>query len=80
MRVGGATDAGAAGQRLPRSVVLLGWVSFFADVSSEMVYPLIPLFVVGVLGALAAFGVGAVAAVLAVMLVPVLRPRRVGTR
>lgn len=37
--------------RLPRAVVLLGWVSFFADVSSEMVYPLIPLFVVGVLGA-----------------------------
>lgn len=35
---------------LPRAVVLLGWVSFFADVSSEMVYPLIPLFVVGVLG------------------------------
>lgn len=40
------------GQRgLPRAVVLLGWVSFFADVSSEMIYPLIPLFVVGVLGA-----------------------------
>lgn len=38
-------------QRLPRDVLLLGWVSFFADVSSEMIYPLIPLFVVGVLGA-----------------------------
>lgn len=36
---------------LPRTVVLLGWVSFLADVSSEMAYPLIPLFVVGVLGA-----------------------------
>ncbi|TWT42196.1 major facilitator superfamily transporter [Phycisphaerae bacterium RAS1] len=36
--------------RLPRTVILLGWVSFFADVSSEMVYSLIPLFVVGVLG------------------------------
>ncbi|MBL8746006.1 MAG: MFS transporter [Phycisphaerae bacterium] len=36
---------------LPRSVILLGWVSFFADVSGEMIYPLIPLFVVGVLGA-----------------------------
>ena len=35
---------------LPRSVWLLSWVSFFADVSSEMVYPLLPLFVVGVLG------------------------------
>ncbi len=40
-----------APKRLPRSVVLLGWVSFLADVSSEMVYPLIPMFVVGVLGA-----------------------------
>lgn len=35
---------------LPRSVWLLSWVSFFADVSSEMVYPLLPLFLVGVLG------------------------------
>lgn len=38
-------------ERLPRAVVLLGWVSFLADISSEMVYPLIPMFVVGVLGA-----------------------------
>lgn len=30
-------------------MILLGWVSFFADVSSEMVYPLIPMLVVGVL-------------------------------
>ncbi|MFN7020021.1 MAG: MFS transporter [Phycisphaerales bacterium] len=30
---------------------LLSWVSFFADVSSEMIYPLLPLFLVGVLGA-----------------------------
>jgi len=37
--------------RLPRQVWLLGGVSFFADVSSEMIYPLIPLFVVAVLGA-----------------------------
>jgi len=36
---------------LPRTVILLGWVSFLADVSGEMIYPLIPLFVVGVLGA-----------------------------
>ncbi|HVZ92920.1 MAG TPA: hypothetical protein VG797_00265, partial [Phycisphaerales bacterium] len=40
--------------RLPGSVILLSWVSFFADVSGEMVFPLIPLFVVGVLGASAA--------------------------
>jgi len=41
----------AAAARLPRAVVLLSWVSFFADVSSEMMYPLMPLFIVGVLGA-----------------------------
>ncbi len=35
---------------LPSSVWLLSWVSFFADVSSEMIYPLFPLFLVGVLG------------------------------
>lgn len=35
---------------LPRAVWLLSWVSFFADVSGEMIYPLIPLFIVGVLG------------------------------
>lgn len=35
---------------LPRSVWILSLVSFFADVSSEMVYPLLPLFLVSVLG------------------------------
>jgi MFS family permease len=35
---------------LPRAVWVLSWVSFFADVSGEMVYPLLPLFLVGVLG------------------------------
>ena len=35
---------------LPRAVWLLSWVSFFADVSSEMVYPLLPLYLIGVLG------------------------------
>ncbi len=35
---------------LPRPVWLLSLVSFFADVSSEMVYPLLPLFMIGVLG------------------------------
>lgn len=38
-------------RELPRTVWLLGAVSFFADVSSEMIYPLLPLFVVVVLGA-----------------------------
>ena len=35
---------------LPRTVWVLSFVSFFADVSSEMVYPLLPLFLVGALG------------------------------
>lgn len=42
-------DAANASQ-LPRPVWILSWVSFFADVSSEMVYPLLPLFMIGVLG------------------------------
>lgn len=37
--------------RLPRNVILLGVVSFFADVSSEMAYPFIPIFLTSVLGA-----------------------------
>lgn len=40
-------------RRLPRTVWLLGGVSFFADVSGEMIYPLLPLFIVVVLGATA---------------------------
>lgn len=34
-----------------RNVVALGWVSFFTDLASEMLYPIIPLFLVGTLGA-----------------------------
>jgi len=37
--------------RLPRTVIALGLVSFFTDLSSEMIYPLLPVFLVGVLGA-----------------------------
>jgi MFS family permease len=36
---------------LSRPVWLLGWVSFFTDMASEMVYPLLPLFLTQVLGA-----------------------------
>lgn len=36
---------------LSPNVLLLGWVSFFGDVSSEMLYPLIPLYLTTVLGA-----------------------------
>lgn len=55
---------------LPRTVILLGWVSFFADVSSEMIYPLLPLFIVAALGASATslgWIEGVAAAVVAVM-------------
>lgn len=36
---------------LSRPVWLLGWVSFFTDTASEMVYPLLPMFLTRVLGA-----------------------------
>src|SRR5262245_22999235 len=36
---------------LSRPVWLLGWVSFFTDMASETVYPLLPLFLTQVLGA-----------------------------
>lgn len=39
------------GSRIPRGVLLLGWVSLLADVSSEMAYPLVPLLLTGPLGA-----------------------------
>ena len=35
---------------LPRPVWLLGWVSFFTDTASEIVYPLLPLYLTRVLG------------------------------
>jgi len=45
-------DPGARPPRaLGRNVIALSAVSFFTDVSSEMIYPLIPLFLTGVLGA-----------------------------
>jgi MFS family permease len=36
---------------LSRNVIALGWVSFFTDLASEMLYPVIPLFLTGTLGA-----------------------------
>ena len=41
--------------RLPVTVLLLGVTSFFADVGSEMIFPLLPVFMVGSLGATPAF-------------------------
>ncbi len=43
-----------AGGGLPRGVWMLGFVSLFMDVSSEMIHAVLPLFVVGTLGASAA--------------------------
>ena len=40
---------------LPRNVLILGMVSLLTDVSSEMIYPLLPLFLTVVLGAGPAF-------------------------
>ncbi len=37
--------------RIPPVAWLLGWVSFFTDTASEIVYPLLPVFLTGVLGA-----------------------------
>ena len=36
---------------LARNVIVLGLVSFFSDLSTEMITPVLPLFLVGVLGA-----------------------------
>ncbi len=45
------TATGTKRQGLSHTIKMLGWVSFFADVSSEMVYPLNPVFITQVLGA-----------------------------
>jgi len=37
--------------KLPHTVIVLGFVSFFTDLSSEMIYPLLPVFLSGILGA-----------------------------
>src|SRR5512137_2662856 len=37
--------------KLNRNVIVLGWVSLFTDISSEMLYPIIPIFLTSVLGA-----------------------------
>ncbi|HQR47359.1 MAG TPA: MFS transporter, partial [Thermoanaerobaculia bacterium] len=40
-----------APERLPPTVVRLGWVSFLTDVSSEMIVPLLPAFLATLPGA-----------------------------
>ena len=41
----------AAIRTVPRSVVALGFVSLFMDISSEIVHSLLPVFLIAVLGA-----------------------------
>ncbi len=36
-------------QKVPKNVFILGLVSFFNDVASEMVYPIVPIFLISVL-------------------------------
>lgn len=45
----------ASRRKLPATVWALGWVSFFTDVSTEIVYPLLPVFLTTTLGASMAF-------------------------
>lgn len=53
------TDGPGSPRRLGRNVYALAAVSFFTDVSSEMIYPLLPVFLTTVLGASAGF-IGAI--------------------
>jgi MFS family permease len=46
-----APDLGHMRNQISRNVWVTGWVSFFMDISSEMVYPLVPLFLSSSLGA-----------------------------
>jgi len=46
-----AAPARSSLRQLPRSVWVLGLVSLFMDLSSEMIHALLPLYLVGVLGA-----------------------------
>jgi MFS family permease len=38
-------------KKIPKNVVVLGLVSFFNDIASEMIYPIVPIFLTSVLGA-----------------------------
>ena len=37
-------------KKFPRPVILLGFVSLFTDIASEMLYPITPIFLTAVLG------------------------------
>lgn len=53
--VASAPQAPQPSRRLGRNVIALGATSFFTDVASEMMYPLLPVFLATVLGASASF-------------------------
>ncbi len=38
-------------KKLPKNIIVLGFVSLFTDISSEMLYPIVPIFLTSVLGA-----------------------------
>jgi MFS family permease len=44
-------SGGAPQTRLSRSAILIGFVSLFSDISTEMVYPILPMFITQVLHA-----------------------------
>lgn len=44
-------DKGKGKLKIPKNVLILGLVSFFNDIASEMIYPLVPIFLTSVLGA-----------------------------
>lgn len=46
-------------RKLPKNVIALGWVSFLADIASEMVFPILPAFIASTLKA-GTVGVGLV--------------------
>lgn len=48
---GAVAEMGRTKEGLSPTVIRLGWVSFLADVSSEMLYPIVPIFLTSVLGA-----------------------------
>ena len=37
-------------KKLGKNIIVLGFVSFFTDLSTEMIYPLLPIFLQSVLG------------------------------
>jgi MFS family permease len=57
--VAGAPQLSSGAARIPRGVWMLGLVSLFMDLSSEMIHSLLPVFMVSGLGA-SAFAVGVV--------------------